>query len=379
MFIAAKNGHKEIVELLISKGADVNGTTDGLGWTPLHHAAKCGYKEIAKLLINNGADRVAEARWGGHTPGDLAANFGHKEIVELLGTFFHDRTAEDDKGSISEEVSEQAASKPTSSAKYYVAHGLDLAPDAARKLTFEGACEKVPGLRILSDHGDWLEAAKGDDYSVLLYFNKVGGLFEAIISSTSNSKFLGMGTPEPEKVWSELGYMLQEDLGQRVRFTDGDAKIVAQYARPGSLNEIHYIVPEDPTNAEAEATAWRELGFFGGGRGYVESAISVSGECWADETAVISIIRYVQDDWKGSLPTGFWLVKAVADDTNANCRYCLGRDSRHDNIWQAVLAAMEEAGCLPRCESKPFRLPSNDLFMQTQIETIYIRGLMGQT
>ena len=187
-----------------------------------------------------------------------------------------------------------------------------------------------------------------------------------------------MGTPEPEKVWPELGYMLQEDLGQKVWFSNGDAKIVAHYARPGSLNEIHYVVPEKPTNAEAETTAWRELGFFGGGRGCVESAISVSGERWADEVAVIGIIRYVREDWKGSLPTGFWLVKAVADDADANCRYCLGHDSRHDNIWQAILAAMEEAGLLPRCESKPFRLPPNDLFMQTQIETIYIRGLLRQ-
>jgi hypothetical protein len=266
----------------------------------------------------------------------------------------------------------------TPSSKHYDAHGLDLSSDAARKLTFEQACKQVAGLRVLSDHGDWLEAAKDDDYSVLLCFNKNGGLFEAIISPRTNSRFLGMGMPQPEQVWSQLGYRLQENLGTKVMLTNGDAKIVAYYGPPGSLNEIHYVVPEGATNAEAEAAAWRELGFFGGGRGCVESAMFVSGKCYANEDAVNSIVRYVKEEWKGSLPQGFWLVKAEADDTSANCRYCLGYDSRHESIWQTVTEAMAKAGCLPQCASKPFHLPPYDLFMQTQIETIYINGLLEQ-
>jgi hypothetical protein len=271
-----------------------------------------------------------------------------------------------------------ASSHSISNAKHYDAHGLDLSPDAARKLTFEQACKQVIGLRLLSDHGDWLEAAKDDDYSVLLCFNKNGGLFEAIISPRTNSRFLGMGMPQPEQVWSKLGYRLQENLGTKVRLTNGDVKIVAYYGGPGSLNEIHYVVPERATNAKAEAAAWRELGFFGGGRGCVESAMFVSGKYYADEGAVNSIVRYVKEEWKGSLPQGFWLVKAEADDTSANCRYCLGYDSRHESSWQTVMAAMENAGCLPQCTSKLFRLSPNDFFMQTQIETIYIKGFLGQ-
>jgi cytohesin len=58
---AAYEGHKEIAELLISEGADVNAKADG-GGTPLHQAAYEGHKEVAELLIAKGADANATAR-----------------------------------------------------------------------------------------------------------------------------------------------------------------------------------------------------------------------------------------------------------------------------------------------------------------------------
>ncbi len=269
------------------------------------------------------------------------------------------------------------ASSSAPTAKHYEVYGLDLAPDVARKLSFEQACKQVAGLRVFSDGEDRLGAAKGNDYNVLLHFKKAGGLFEAEINPSTTSGFLGMGAPEPERVWSQLGYRLIEDLGEKATWSNGDAKIVAYGSRSGKLSEIHYVVPDKPAKAEAEATAWRELGFFGGGRGCVESARLVTGKCYANEDAVNSILRYTKEEWKGSLPQGFWLVKAEVDDTSADCRYCLGYDSQHETIWQTVAAAMEKAGRLPQCVSKPFRLAPNDLFMQTQIETIYIKGLLG--
>jgi len=51
---AAEKGHKEIAELLIAKGADVNAKNDGR--TPLHWAAEKGHKETAELLIAEGAE-----------------------------------------------------------------------------------------------------------------------------------------------------------------------------------------------------------------------------------------------------------------------------------------------------------------------------------
>jgi len=52
---AVKNGHTDIVTLLIKNGADVN-AKDHTGERPLHLAAQNGYWEILELLIKNGAD-----------------------------------------------------------------------------------------------------------------------------------------------------------------------------------------------------------------------------------------------------------------------------------------------------------------------------------
>jgi ankyrin repeat protein len=82
LWYAADHGHKEVAELLIAKGADVN-ARDDVGRTPLHIAAIYGYKEIAELLIAKGADVNAKIEGGG-TPLHIAAHLGHKEVAELL-------------------------------------------------------------------------------------------------------------------------------------------------------------------------------------------------------------------------------------------------------------------------------------------------------
>ena len=90
LFIAAANGHKQIVELLLDKGSDVN--TKGLMGTPLHAAVsfKGHHKEITELLIAAGADVNAKDKVG-HTPVDSAERENYlrspevqKEIADLL-------------------------------------------------------------------------------------------------------------------------------------------------------------------------------------------------------------------------------------------------------------------------------------------------------
>ena len=53
---AAIEGHKEIAELLIAKGADVNFKGGDVPRTALHYAAENHEKEIVELLIANGAN-----------------------------------------------------------------------------------------------------------------------------------------------------------------------------------------------------------------------------------------------------------------------------------------------------------------------------------
>ncbi len=67
---AAAQGHKEVAELLIAKGADVN-VKDDDGSTPLHKAAGLGRKEIVELLIAEDADLNAKT-YSGQTPLDRA-------------------------------------------------------------------------------------------------------------------------------------------------------------------------------------------------------------------------------------------------------------------------------------------------------------------
>lgn len=84
----AKN-FKDISELLISKGADVNAKGKD-GYTPLHWAAQFGREGVAELLVSKGADVNSRAKGSffrkGKTPSQMAADNGHTAIVELLKT-----------------------------------------------------------------------------------------------------------------------------------------------------------------------------------------------------------------------------------------------------------------------------------------------------
>jgi len=80
--VAALGGERELAELLIAKGANID-AVDRKGKTPLSHAAYSGYKELAELLISKGAN-VNAIDNKGRTPLDWADYSRHKDLVELL-------------------------------------------------------------------------------------------------------------------------------------------------------------------------------------------------------------------------------------------------------------------------------------------------------
>ena len=63
---AAEKGQKNVAELLLANGADVNAEDSGItidpdnglngGYTPLHLAAKNGHKDVAELLLAHAAE-----------------------------------------------------------------------------------------------------------------------------------------------------------------------------------------------------------------------------------------------------------------------------------------------------------------------------------
>ena len=76
---AANEGHPEIVELLLSRGAHIN-AKDGDGNTPLHLSAVHGRKEVIDILLAKGADTHAKNK-AGQTP-DQATR--HKDIADEI-------------------------------------------------------------------------------------------------------------------------------------------------------------------------------------------------------------------------------------------------------------------------------------------------------
>ncbi len=54
-FIACKNGHLEIVQLLLKNGAAAN-ITDNKGASPLTISSYYGYKEVVEILLNYKGD-----------------------------------------------------------------------------------------------------------------------------------------------------------------------------------------------------------------------------------------------------------------------------------------------------------------------------------
>lgn len=79
--VAAANGRKDVVELLLANKAKVNARHNN--WTPLHAAAMNGRKDVAELLLAKGAEANAKSV-NGSTPLHDAAQGGHIDVVRLL-------------------------------------------------------------------------------------------------------------------------------------------------------------------------------------------------------------------------------------------------------------------------------------------------------
>lgn len=79
LMLAAIFGHTQIVTLLLDSGAPVNQS----GWTPLIYAAARNQIEVARLLVTRGADVDASSD-SGTTALMMAAREGHLRMVLLL-------------------------------------------------------------------------------------------------------------------------------------------------------------------------------------------------------------------------------------------------------------------------------------------------------
>jgi ankyrin repeat protein len=78
----AQKGHKDIVALLIERGADIDAASD-VGSTPLYIASQKGNVEVVEYLLRHGANVDAKFK-GYYTPLYIACQNGWLPIVKLL-------------------------------------------------------------------------------------------------------------------------------------------------------------------------------------------------------------------------------------------------------------------------------------------------------
>ena len=84
LILASAHGHTDIVKLLLDKGAliDMTGTD---GWTALIAASQTGHVDVASLLLDKGAIYIVDIRnIHGQTALTSASHGGHIDVIQLL-------------------------------------------------------------------------------------------------------------------------------------------------------------------------------------------------------------------------------------------------------------------------------------------------------
>ena len=83
---ACMHCHIDAAKLLLEKGAEINTIPDGFDYagTGLHYAALNGHRAMIEFLLSHGADRTIRDTKVGTTPADWADHGGHEELCDLL-------------------------------------------------------------------------------------------------------------------------------------------------------------------------------------------------------------------------------------------------------------------------------------------------------
>jgi ankyrin repeat protein len=81
--IVAFGGNKELTELLIKNGANVN-FQDAFGVAPIHGAARTNKLDVIKVLVENKADINLPTTTGKETPLHYAAKYNNPDVVKYF-------------------------------------------------------------------------------------------------------------------------------------------------------------------------------------------------------------------------------------------------------------------------------------------------------
>ena len=81
VIIAASAGNKEMLKMLLKRGADPNITNEG--YSAIIYASMYGHTDVVKMLVENGAD-INQIHLDGTTPLINAVLTGNIELVKIL-------------------------------------------------------------------------------------------------------------------------------------------------------------------------------------------------------------------------------------------------------------------------------------------------------
>ena len=107
LYIASWRGNKEIVELLLVNGANVNYEADAYFYTALMVASGAGHAVIVNFLLECGANVNAEDDWQ-LTSLMRAAESGHLEVARTLLKHGANANLRDDRGKTALELAEES-------------------------------------------------------------------------------------------------------------------------------------------------------------------------------------------------------------------------------------------------------------------------------
>jgi ankyrin repeat protein len=151
---AAQAGDRATVRGLLKQGADVNGS-QGDGTTALHWAAMKGDAEMVQMLVTAGANLRATTRLGGYAPLYLAAKGGHSAAVASLVAAGADVNAASATGATPLMIA--AASGDTRTVTMLVEGGASIdARDTAKgetALMYAAAFNRADVIRLLLQRG----------------------------------------------------------------------------------------------------------------------------------------------------------------------------------------------------------------------------------
>lgn len=229
LYMAARQGHVEVVKVLQTfGGANVN-FRDNYGWTPLHAAASRDHEEVARHLIESGAEIDPQDNALGLTPLHCATEQGHIATARLLVG----------KGA-SVDVPNASGSTPFYTAAYYgyldvvrmlLEHGADLTTTSSEGYTplhTAAGFNYAQMIKILLEHGADIEAKNGSGVTPLHVASHWGhaGAVRALLKADADTEAAGPDvTSLVLAIWEgheeAVGLLLEHGADVHVRDSEG--------------------------------------------------------------------------------------------------------------------------------------------------------------